>query len=234
MTDSAATTQAFKAMAAILYAGSSYDDVYATICSTALELVDACDHASMMLRRGNKTWTAAATDQVGRRIDELERELGEGPCLDAITEEAAHACADLTSGSEWPDLARRVLAETPVRGMAGFRIVLEGHKEGALNIFSDTPGALSGASLDQAAMLTAFASVALTAVERGEEASTLRLGLQSNREIGKALGLLMAIHKISDEEAFEMLSKVSQDMNLKLATVASRVVAAHNTPPATD
>src|SRR6476469_9360583 len=84
MSDSAATTQAFEAMAAILYAGSSYDDVYATICSTALELIDACDHASLMLNRGNKSWTAAATDEVGRRIDELELELGEGPCLDAI------------------------------------------------------------------------------------------------------------------------------------------------------
>ena len=48
-------------------------------------------------------------------------------------------------------------------------------------------------------MLTAFASVTLAALERGEEATTLRRGLESNREIGKAVGLLMAMHDIDDD-----------------------------------
>ena len=76
-------------------------------------------------------------------------------------------------------------------------------------------------------MLTAFASVALAALERGEEATTLRRGLESNREIGKAIGLLMAMHDIDDNQAFQMLSKVSQEMNVKLAQVASQVLAHH-------
>ena len=67
--------------------------------------------------------------------------------------------------------------------MARFRIRQDGQKVGALNIFSDTPGALTEKSLDQALMLTAFASVTLTALDRGEEASTLRRGLESNREL---------------------------------------------------
>ena len=79
-----------------------------------------------------------------------------------------------------------------------------------------------------AIMLTAFASVTLAALERGEEATTLRRGLESNREIGKAVGLMMAFHKVSDDDAFEMLRKASQDMNLKLIEVARQVVAHHN------
>ncbi len=51
--------------------------------------------------------------------------------------------------------------------MAGFRIRQEGQKVGALNVFSDTPGALTEHSLEQAIMLTAFASVAMAALERG-------------------------------------------------------------------
>ena len=53
--------------------------------------------------------------------------------------------------------------------------------------------------------------------------STLRRGLESNREIGKAIGLLMAMNDIDDDQAFEMLSKVSQEMNIKLAQVANQV-----------
>ena len=47
-------------------------------------------------------------------------------------------------------------------------------------------------------------------------------------EIGKAVGLMMAFHKITDEAAFDMLKAASQDMNLKLVEVARQVVEHHN------
>ncbi len=219
----------FRAMADIVYAGESHETVHQGLCEAAVQLIDGCDHASLMMRRRARVSTAAATDDVARRVDDLEREAGEGPCIDAIDENEPdqHFCPDLTEGSKWPAVARRVLEETPVRGMAGFRIRLADEKVGALNVFSDTPGALTEHSMDQASMLTAFAAVALAAQERGEEASTLRRGLESNREIGKAIGLMMALHGIDDRAAFEMLSRVSQEMNIKLAEVAAQVIKHH-------
>lgn len=222
----------FRTMAEVVYSGDSYDSVYEALCRGAVDFVDGCDHASLMLRRNGRNRTVAASDQVALDIDGLEHELGEGPCIDILDEDAAtqHICADLTTGSQWPELAVRILATTEVKGMGGFRIRQDGHKVGALNVFSDTPGALADRSLDQAAMLTAFASVAMAALDRGEEAGTLRRGLQSNREIGKAIGLMMAMHDIDDDQAFGMLSKVSQEMNIKLADVAARVIAHHRHP----
>ncbi len=219
----------FRTMAEIVYSGESFDSVYEAVCSSAVQLVDGCDHASLMLRRSSRVDTVAASDEVARRIDELERTVGEGPCLDAIDDDEPdqHICSDLTEGSKWPELARMIMAETDVRGMAGFRLRQGGQRVGALNVFSDSTGALTDHSLDQAIMLTAFASVALAALERGEEATTLRRGLESNREIGKAVGLLMAMHDIDDDRAFEMLAKVSQEMNIKVAEVAAQVVAHH-------
>jgi GAF domain-containing protein len=219
----------FRALAEIVYSGESYDSVYEAVCATAVQLIDGCDHASLMLRRGGRIDTVAASDDVARRIDEFEKALGEGPCLDAIDEDEPdqHICSDLTDGSKWPELARTIMAETSVKGMAGFRLRQDGKRVGALNVFSDTAGALTDHSLEQAVMITAFASVALAALERGEEATTLRRGLESNREIGKAVGLLMALHDIDDDRAFEMLAKVSQEMNVKVAEVAAQVVAHH-------
>jgi hypothetical protein len=220
----------FQAMAEVLYSGESYESVYASLCAAAVELVDGCDHASLMLRRHGRAYTAAASDETAQKIDQLETDLGEGPCLDALddTEPDQHICPDLTSeGGRWPELARQILEVTTVKGMGGFRIRLDGAKVGALNVFSDEVDALDEHSLDQAVMLAAFASVALAALDRGEEATTLRAGLESNREIGKAMGLLMAMHKISDDRAFEMLSKVSQEMNIKVAEVAKQVIEHH-------
>ncbi len=219
----------FRAMAEVVYSGESYDAVYEALCTSAVEFVDGCDHASLMMRRRGSVTTVAASDETARHVDELEQELDEGPCLDVLdeSEPAQHICTDLTTGSKWPELATRIVDETPVRGMAGFRIRQDGHKVGALNVFSDTPEALTEHSLEQAIMLTAFASVAMAALDRGEEATTLRRGLESNREIGKAIGLLMAMHDIDDDQAFSMLAKVSQEMNVKLAEVASQVITHH-------
>jgi len=219
----------FRALAEVVYAGESYDAVNDAVCRSAVDLVDGCDHASLMVRRSGRNRTVGASDELAREVDRLENALGEGPCRDAIdeTEPDQHMCPDLTTGSKWPALAAAILEKTEIRGMAGFRIRQDAEKVGALNIFSDTAGALTDHSLDQATMLTAFASVTLAALDRGEEAATLRRGLESNREIGKAVGLLMALHEIDDDQAFQMLATVSQEMNIKLAQVATQVLDHH-------
>ncbi|MFY9913485.1 MAG: GAF and ANTAR domain-containing protein [Nocardioidaceae bacterium] len=222
------TDTAFESLAEILYTGHDFDAIYAAICSAATDLVTGCDHASLMLTRHGKALTAAASDEVASRIDAFEREIGDGPCLDAIEDAAAYVDSDLTDGSPWPELTRRVLAETPVRGMAGFRLINADGKAGALNLFSDEPGALTHQSVDQAALLVSFASVALLAAAEKHNAETLRAGLESNREIGKAIGLLMAFHQVDDQAAFTILRRTSQDMNLKLAEVAREIVSHQN------
>jgi AmiR/NasT family two-component response regulator len=73
-------------------------------------------------------------------------------------------------------------------------------------------------------VLASFASVSLLALRAREEADSLRQGLQSNREIGKAVGLLMAAHRVSADEAFAILKRTSQDLNMKLVHVAAQVV----------
>lgn len=219
----------FRAMAEIVYSGESYDTVYDALCRSTVEFVDGADHASLMLHRNGRNQTVAASDDVAREIDAIENALGEGPCLDAIDESEPdqHMCSDLTTGSHWSKLGEVIMERTEVKGMAGFRMRQDGQKVGALNVFSDTAGALTDHSLEQAIMLTAYASVAMAALDRGEAATTLRRGLESNREIGKAIGLLMAMHDIDDDQAFQMLSTVSQEMNIKLAQVATQLVSHH-------
>ena len=226
--DTAAT---FQALATLTYVGDDYDAIYQAICDTATRLIDGCDHASLMLLRGGQPVTAAASDDVAELIDRFEREVGDGPCLDAIKDEAVFVDADLTDGSPWPALHARVLAETPVRGMAGIRLIDDQRKTGALNLFSDTPGALTATSVDQAIMLVSFVSVALLAAREKRDADTLRAGLASNREIGKAIGLMMAFHHVDDETAFSILRQASQDMNIKITEVAREIIAHQNTRP---
>lgn len=214
----------------ILYASDDFDEVFTAIVTTAVRVVDGCDHASIMRRsRDGRFQTAVSTDDIARTIDKLEQLHREGPCLDAIVEDAPQFEDDLSEPhTQWPALAEQLVRQTPVRSVAGFRIIAGDEKIGALNLFSDRVAGISERSADQAIILAAFASVAVSSLHRKQEARTLAAGLESNREIGKAIGLLMAFHKISDTEAFDLLRKASQDMNIKLAEVARGVVAHHN------
>ncbi|MDJ0392964.1 GAF and ANTAR domain-containing protein [Rhodococcus sp. G-MC3] len=217
----------FAALADIVYTGSTAEEVYSAICVAATLLIPGCDHASLMLVRRGKPITVAASDEVARTVDDIERATGEGPCLDAIENEAAQVETDFLTPTRWPALARGVLTRTPVRGAMGFRLMLDQKKVGALNLFSDTPGLFDAGTADKAIVLTAFAAVTVSAIISGEEADTLRRGLQSNREIGKAIGLLMVMHDVNDDQAFDMLRKTSQDLNVKIAALAQSVVEAH-------
>lgn len=219
------TRDVFVRLSGLIYAGADEADVYQSIVDAARRLVDGCERASIMLKQRDRFVTAASTDDVARLADQIETEVREGPCYDAVLDEAYQHDADLTSGtSPWPRFTERVLAETPVRSAIGYRLFVDGDKVGALNLFADVPGALTERSADQGAVLASFASVALMAVRAREEAATLRLGLQSNREIGKAVGLLMAAHHMGAEQAFGVLRRTSQELNMKLTQVAEEVV----------
>jgi transcriptional regulator with GAF, ATPase, and Fis domain len=215
----------FRQMSALIYAGADSGSIHQALVDASARLVEGCTRASLLVRARDRFVTAASTDDIARRIDQIELEVGEGPCVDAIVAEAYQHDADLTDGtSPWPRFCERIVAETPVRSAIGYRLLLDGDKIGALNLFADGPGGLTERSADTGAVIASFASVALMAIRAREEAATLRQGLSSNREIGKAVGLLMAAHHISGQEAFELLRNTSQELNMKLAQVASQVI----------
>ena len=214
----------FTALAEVLYQGADTTEVCAAICVAATLTVPGCDHASVLMRRNNDYVTVAASDQIARHVDSLERTTGDGPCLDAIEDAAPQVEPDLTTSTSWPGLSSRVTAETPVRGAMGFRILVDHRKVGAPNLFSDTANEFDTISAERAIILAAFATVALNAATNGENVDTLRRGLQSNREIGRAVGMLMLLKDVTEEEAFDTLRHLSQEMNIKVAEVARAVV----------
>jgi hypothetical protein len=220
--------RAFASLSELVYAGSSADEVLGAIVQVAVEVVPGVDHACVSTLTAPRTLTSrAASDEVALLMDQLENEASEGPCLDSILEDSFQRDDDIATRSTWPRLAELTLARTPVRGMIGYRLLPDTGTASALNLFSDQPGALTDEAADIGAVLAAFTSVALTAIEQRSAAENLRRGLESNREIGKAIGLLMATHRISDTEAFELLRKASSRTNTRLALLAQRIADGH-------
>ncbi|MGY1728989.1 ANTAR domain-containing protein [Geodermatophilus sp. SYSU D01062] len=57
-----------------------------------------------------------------------------------------------------------------------------------------------------------------------EQMTHLRVALESNRRIGMAIGILMALRKVDEEAAFVLLRTASSHRNVKLRQVAEEVI----------
>ena len=62
-----------------------------------------------------------------------------------------------------------------------------------------------------------------TDAQQHDETADLRLALETRDVIGQAKGILMERHGISADEAFDRLTKVSQDTNTKVRDIAAMV-----------
>lgn len=107
--------------------------------------------------------TPAASDDVPAKVDAIQCEVGEGPCLDAIREHDVFQTDDLANEARWPDFARRAAAESGVASMLAFRLFLEADTMGALNLFSRDTAAFDAEDRAVGSIFGAHAAVALSA-----------------------------------------------------------------------
>jgi hypothetical protein len=77
--------------------------------------------------------------------------------------------------------------------------------------------------VDRATATIERARLAETATRSQGVAAHLERALASNREISVAVGILMARHKLTTDQAFGLLSEVSQRSNRKLRAIALEV-----------
>ena len=73
-------------------------------------------------------------------------------------------------------------------------------------------------------MLAAHAAIAIGATKEHERVDQLNEAQLSNRQIGQAVGILLATHHVDADSAFDLLASASSRLNVKLREVASRVV----------
>ncbi len=69
-------------------------------------------------------------------------------------------------------------------------------------------------------MFATHAAVALAAAQHDEQMHT---ALQTRDVIGQAKGIVMAQQQVTAEEAFDILRRASQRMNIKLRELAERL-----------
>jgi GAF domain-containing protein len=192
------------------------------VVELAQAAMNGCDYAGFTLTHKDRLETAAATDPVIARLDEAQHDLNEGPCLSAAKTEETYLIRDTTTDERWPRWAAAAAA-------AGINSVLSvqltgpvpGSLRAAMNLYSKTVDAY-----DEDAIITAqiYAAHAGTAIAAANKQDNLQTAMQSRHLIGVAQGLLMQRYGITERAAFQVLSRQSQEANIKLREVARRLV----------
>jgi len=190
-----------------------------------IERVPGARWASLTVRRSAHFSSEASSDEVATRADALQYELGSGPCVDAVLEEPVYVTGDVSVDLRWPEWGRRVHAELGVASVLSQRLTLldDSGAIAALNIYSDLFDAFDQQAVSTGLVLSTHGSLLVTALLARGRATNLVRALETNREIGVAMGILMQRHDLSREQAFDVLRVASQDSNRKLAVVASEV-----------
>ncbi|MFF7387878.1 ANTAR domain-containing protein [Streptomyces scabiei] len=215
--------QQMASMARDLLAQPSVDATLERITASATELVEGCDAAGILVLHGTSVETLAPTDQLVVASDRLQERLREGPCFDAARESEGERVFRISdfSGEQprWPAYAPEA-RRLGVGSMMGFLLFTEEEDLGALNLYSRRPGAFSEVSELAGWLLASHAAVAFSSARTHAQ---LERAVATRHVIGEAMGILMGSHHLTEEQAFDVLRRFSQEHNIKLREVARRV-----------
>ena len=191
------------------------------VVAAAIELIPGVEEASLSIVTGRKeVETVAPSSELLRRLDDLQVELTEGPCLESIYSERTIRVRDMATETRWPEFAGKA-TEAGVGSMLAFQLFVVGDNLGALNLYSSQVDAFDDDSEHVGLIVASHAAVALA---DAQQVSQLLEAVQSRDVIGQAKGILMERFKITGHQAFLLLAKASQHTNKKLLTLAEDLV----------
>ncbi len=197
------------------------DATLQTLVDVARDSMPEIDHAGITVtHRSGRIRTEVQTDDLVRRLDDLQYDLGEGPCLYAMESHETIVVTYARHDQRWPRFIPAAVA-LGLRSSLGVRLHVGEETVGALNLYSLVSDQIS-AETEQLAEL--FAAHAALAMGHARRLDNLNAALASRKTIGLALGILMERLGIDEDRAFTYLTRISATSETKLRDVAAQVV----------
>jgi GAF domain-containing protein len=229
---SAELAQALSDSAGALFNAGSVDETLQRIVDVAVETIDGCDLAGVFVVVDERVTTPASSDPLVTELDALQFEADQGPCLDAVSEGSIFYATELADDGRWPRFGPAADA-LGVRSLLAFPLLIEG-TTAALNLYAHLPVAYGAADRARGLVLATLAGHALRSAQARQDARTqsdqLNQSLVTRGLIGQAQGILMERERITADQAFSVLRRASQHLNVKLRDIAQTLVDTGATP----
>lgn len=224
--------EALRGMAGIVAGAGSVTELLNKVAQFAVRAIPGVEGAGMALidpREGLpsiQTWSATAS--FVNEIDIVQyRDLHEGPCLTCMHSLRATISGSLGSDQRWPHFGGRV-ARMGVHSALSVPLIVDDRVLGAINAYAAHRDAFGEHAVRLACEFAGTAAVAVyharLLADAHESTARLQRALASRAVIDQAIGIIRSRSGVSGEEAFARLTRISQSENVKLHTVAERLV----------
>ncbi|HWD52606.1 MAG TPA: sigma-70 family RNA polymerase sigma factor [Acidimicrobiales bacterium] len=226
-------TATLSEVARALFSAGGVEETLQAVVDQAAAAIDGCDFAGIFTVNGEEVATAVHSDPLVVEIDGLQQMTGEGPCLDAIEQQTTVYAEDLADDDRWTTFG-------PEAAAAGVRCALAYHLYangtlGALNLYARYPRAFGATDRAKGLIFATLSGLALSGAHSHEDedrrAGNLNQALATREIIGQAQGILMERERITADQAFDILRRASQHLNVKLREVAQDLVDTGDRPP---
>ncbi|GAB3537109.1 GAF and ANTAR domain-containing protein [Arthrobacter tecti] len=180
------------------------------------------------LLRERKAATVASSSEHARRMDEVQYNFDQGPCLTAAREQQIVHVPDVGREERWPEYIAAITGHG-THSIVAVPFDLAGDARAALNLYSATPGAFdvetTTRATDYANQAARSLRLAVRIAEHSEMATNLKAAMESRTVIDVATGMIMCQNRCTHDEAVTFLKKASSHRNVKLRELATRIVA---------
>jgi GAF domain-containing protein len=225
--DTVAVQPAFDELGRISFAEHSLESVLSTVTRLASRVLPGEPVTSVTIIHDGRPRTVASSGELALDLDEAQYRLGIGPCVSAASTGEAAEVLDTRAAPEWAPFAQ-VAAERGCGSVLSFPLPVRERVSGALNVYAWQFTVHDPRTRDLVSRFADYAVVPVsnmylyeTAVQR---ANHLAAALDSRPVIDQAKGVLMERFKLTPDQAFQALTRVSMETNTKVREVAERFV----------
>jgi GAF domain-containing protein len=219
-------TEAFGRLGRIKLGETDLKGVLDEVAHLAKRTIPGAEEVSVTLISETDASTAAYTGQLALNLDDWQYGKGYGPCLDASSTATTLSVPDMATEQRWPDWAGLALT-AGVHSSLSIGLPVHEQITGALNVYATE--AVDDDAIVLGQTFAGYAAVALANVHlydaQANLAQQMQAAMQNRAVIEQAKGIIMGSRHCSADEAFALLTQLSQQTNRKLREVASALVA---------
>lgn len=178
---------------------------------------------------GSPQGALGVSDELSRRVEELQFTFGEGPCVDASRTRQAVVEPRLADAlSRWPVFAPEAV-KAGVEAVFAIPLQLGEASFGALDLYRDTPGPLAAGELSDAKAIADGAVVMMLALQGASAPGTLPPALDDMAEyravVHQAVGMISVQLSVSVDEALVALRARAFQTGIAIGDLATDIVA---------
>lgn len=196
------------------------DDALGRVTAAAVELIAGVDYADVLLIEDGQYRSLKPTSPIMTQLDAAQRELEEGPCLQAAAVDAVIRSADVRNDPRWPRFGAAA-AEAGVGAVLSYQLYTSSKGSGALNLFSRSTRTFDPQAETIGAMLATHVAALIISADREHQ---FKSALASRDVIGQAKGIIMERFRVDAVRAFELLTRLSGDRNTPVRQIAQALV----------